>query len=147
MTIIATKSGIMACDTAGFIGSLRTRVMQPKIVQRRDGAIIGCSGRTTSCLKTQLWFLEGCPRDRLPELPTQEEDELGYLILYNTGRVFMGQARFDEWEMEPTAATGVNSGMYMAMGAMLAGRSAREAVQIVIDNNDCVGGTVLSLSL
>jgi hypothetical protein len=147
MTIIATTGGIMACDTQLTVEAFKYTSLRPKITSRRsDGAIIGATGLTCLCNAVMDWFVAG-EKGKFELPPNVPEDDFGYMVLHPNGRVTYTGISGVPLEIPSTYAIGAMSASYMALGAMRAGASAREAVQIAIDNTVNVGGGVYSISL
>lgn len=146
MTIIAVKHGTMAADSASFTGSRREQSMRPKLYQRADGAIVGCAGAATSCHDMIDWFMGGEHEVSKPVLP-QVEGELEALVLRPDGRVYRCSEDLRYYEVGNLYAVGETTASAMTMGAMHAGATAREAVQIAINNTIYVGGEVQALSI
>lgn len=142
MTIIATKDGIMAADSQLTVEAYKYQALRPKIIQRRDGSILGASGLTVLCNTIQDWFMNG-ENGAL----TIDDEDTGYLVLRPDGRVFYTDDKRHTLEVPATYAFGAMSASYMALGAMHAGACARTAVKIAIENTINVGGQVTSLSL
>lgn len=143
MTTIAYRDGIMACDSCwSYDDGLDTS--QTKIRRLVSGALLGSAGDNDS---RELEHLFDKVRTR-GQLPTKAAllalrcDYLGILVLpggavFKVGATHVSEANWDKgfsedigiWEINAPFTT-VGTGSRWATGAMAAGKSAREAVQI-----------------
>lgn len=144
MTTVAYRAGTMACDSCWTYGGT-VDVLATKIVRLSSGALLGLSGQNDS--RQMVGMLD---RAKTPgQLPSYEAmtavraDILALLVL-PSGRTFKvgtsivspenWDAEFDSddiglWELNgPFSAIG--SGGDMALVAMAAGKSARDAVAL-----------------
>ena len=134
----------MAADSATFIGSLRFRVAQSKIRRRpTDGALIGGAG-TSPIIQTYVeWFMKHEHHDAKPEdMRDIEEDDLSCLIAMPDGRIFHVGRTLRPYEVLPPYAIGAETSVHLALGAMHAGASAEQAVEIAVEHSNYVGGPV-----
>lgn len=144
MTTIAYRDGVMACDSCWTYGGT-VDVLSTKITRLSSGALLGQSGQNDA--RSVVALLD---RVKTPaQMPTYEallERRvlfLGLLVLPK-GRMFkvatthvpttMWDDEFDSddvgiWELSGQFAA-VGSGDSLALGAMAAGKSARDAVAI-----------------
>jgi hypothetical protein len=139
MTTIAYKDGVMACDSC-WTGDEMQETSQTKIVRLSSGALLGGSGdndsREVYALLDKVKSAKSLPtRTQLAELRCSFS---GLLALPN-GSVFKISADFGEKEKDsdygiwPVGRRGIaaaGAGAHLAIGAMAAGKSAREAVAI-----------------
>ncbi|MCK1543278.1 hypothetical protein IVB12_15285 [Bradyrhizobium sp. 179] len=136
MTTIAFKDGIMASDSC-ISGSGFFAASVPKVLRTSAGALIGWSGEADN--RAVLALLDKVKNPK--SLPTKQEiaacqTEFDLLIAFGPNQVY--NVTCDEDNGRYTgyvtlanlgfAATG--SGWALATGAMLAGKSARDAVMI-----------------
>jgi hypothetical protein len=139
VTTIAYKDGVMACDSC-WTGDEMQEASQTKIVRLASGALLGGSGDNDSREIFQL--LDKIKRDK--QLPTRTQlaalrvSFSGLLALPN-GEIFKISADFGEkesdsdygiWPVGRRGLAAAGSGCHLAIGAMAAGKSAREAVAI-----------------
>lgn len=139
MTTIAYKNGIMACDSC-WTGDEMHEVSQNKIVRLSSGALLGGSGDNDS---REIYTLLDKVRTA-KHLPTRTQLAVlrasfsGLLVLPN-GSIFKISADFGEKESDsdygiwPVGRRGIaaaGTGCHFAIGAMVAGKSAAEAVAI-----------------
>jgi hypothetical protein len=143
MTTIACKDGLMACDSGwtdenGYFATSLT-----KIVELRSGALLGEAGDNDSravqaLLQNVKSFAE------MPSALQLAETKIDYaaVILFpdgemaqvSVGRSSHGPSEFvgGAWPVN-RGLTAVGSGAGVAIGAMLAGKSAAEAVTFACD--------------
>ena len=139
MTTIAYKNGIMACDSC-WTGDEMHEVSQTKIVRLSSGALLGGSGDNDSREIHNLLDKVRSAR----QLPTRTQlaalraSFSGLLVLPN-GSIFKISADFGEkesesdygiWAVGRRGMAAAGTGGHLAIGAMAAGKSAREAVAI-----------------
>lgn len=147
MTAIATDGKTMAADGRSLIGQLITSEERVKIVRRdSDGAVCGVAGDATAGQLVREWFLKGADNACIPSVKPGEEPGTPFeaLVLQPDGRVLYFDWNFTMTEQAVPCAIG--SGREVAIGAMLAGRSPKEAVDLVKTRVASVGGSVLVLS-
>jgi hypothetical protein len=155
MTIIAWRAGIMACDSCWASAGIQT-VSMVKIKRLASGALLGSAGENDSREMERVLDKIRHP-DKLPTRTELIALKLGYagLIAFPRGGVWMvstgkadeaGYADDDDEDMGiwPAATMGgyaaCGSGQDLALAAMDAGATAREAVEIAIKRNiDCRG--------
>ena len=157
MTVIAYKEGIMASDSrSSDNGYIATRCQ--KIFRLPSGALLGTAGDNDD-----RGIRELLSKVKLPKmLPSRKEladtriDFLGLLVLPR-GHIFIVRIDRENWEggfewtgslwehKEPIAAIG--TGDQYALGAMVAGRSAAQAVAIAIKFDTRCGPPVVAMPL
>jgi ATP-dependent protease HslVU (ClpYQ) peptidase subunit len=157
MTTVAYKDGVMASDSkcTDDYSSFLTRCR--KIDRLANGALLGQAGDADA---RDVYALLGKATEK--KLPTRAE--LGALKLrfdgilaFPSGRVFMVYIYASEvgddggWtgqvvELEEKAAA-VGSGYQFALGAMKAGASAAQAVQVACHYDSFTGGPVREVSV
>lgn len=149
MTVIAYKAGRMACDSLcadTVSGSVCYKAN--KIFRMKSGALVGCSGAADA--RAILALLENVKRGN--QIPTaaqicaaRVETENGVLIALPNGELWCITCVLSEdtkeWHADCCQITGMGGmavagcGGEVAMAAMKAGRSAREAVAIACEMN------------
>lgn len=136
MTTIATDGKSMAGDSQTSNGAVFGYA--PKVFKAPDGRIFGACGDTAQCMKFRRWMLEG---GDAPEF----KENFEALILYPDGSVFW----FDEdRELVPAMIPcAIGSGGEFAIGAMEAGASPKQAVEVSIKRDTRTGGEVTEITL
>lgn len=140
MTTIACKDGIMACDSCWTDSSDMISTSKNKIVRLKSGALLGEAGdndsRAVQALLQNVKNFDQMPFAR--EFAKCEVDYSG-LILFPNGE--MAQITIERqntsWDTYVANAfpanrgcSAVGSGSHLAVGAMISGKSARQAVAI-----------------
>ena len=143
MTTIAFRDGVMASDScvssSGYMGA-----SVPKVLRTSAGALIGWSGEADNRAVLALLDKVKTPK----QLPTKQEiaacqTDFGLLIAFGPNSVyevscFEESGRYTGYvDIANLTVAAAGSGWALATGAMLAGKSAREAVVIAckVDNN------------
>lgn len=139
MTTVVYKSGVMAADTRITLGGHVVSDAKQKIFKLPDGSVVGVAGGAAQ-FET---FLEDISQMTNPI--QYQNDELDSLeaILVKNGSVFAfegASGRFIELGEVEVAAIG--SGGDFAIGAMAAGASPAEAVEIAARYDAMTGGSV-----
>lgn len=126
MTTIAYRDNIMAGDTA--MTDRGTYCGQYRKIYEMRGALLGVCGCLGEVAKLRDWFIAGT--DTAPPEFTSDDSEA--LLVHLSGRV--------EWIGHPGRRmdiTGdfhaIGSGFRLALGAMSAGATAEQAVEIACD--------------
>ena len=137
MTTIAFKDGKMAADRqtdapAGNTGKTKLR--------RRDDAVYAGAGFSCDIAALADWYFGD--RKELPKYITGKNDDpdAQLLIMHDDGRMF-----WTGWGCNPQEVSGnvaIGSGSQYAVGAMAAGASAVEAVEIAAKFDPGTGGGV-----
>lgn len=146
MTTIATDGKTMAADGRSVMGSLIVSETVEKLAIAKDGSIVGCAGDRACCRKVLDWFVAGEDRETIPTFvraATSDETLFDCLVLRPDGRVEFMDEEFIL--AEHTVPTAQGSGGEVALGLMVAGKSPREAVEIVATMFADVGGTIVEL--
>lgn len=123
MTTIVWDGKILAADRGLFAGS-RLDGEYTKIHRRKkDGALIGLAGRTSSIAAYVKWFLAGEKREA-PKL----HDDSQAMIIRPDGEV----SYVDEYGQSPwkTDFYAIGAGAEFALGALANGSSAENAIKI-----------------
>lgn len=138
MTTIATDGKSMAgdgqvCDHFDTIVEMARR----KVHALTDGRVVGCSGNSLDAAAYVDWLKSGkdgpCPI---------EDDRFAALILHPSGDVYWVDHKGREAQTPPPCAIG--SGQDYAYGAMAAGASPTEAVEIAATRDRSTGGTIIT---
>ncbi len=119
-----------------------------KKVQKARGHLTGVMGDASVSVDILQWFKDGAIKDDYPKTASGAlEDSEGYLIVVNTEGVLMCYSRSPNPLVYGKIPFAFGSGMDLAIGAMAAGKSARDATKIAIANNVGCGLGVSSISL
>jgi ATP-dependent HslUV protease subunit HslV len=126
MTTIAYRDGVMAADSACFNEGLYEGEVD-KIWPLSDVGLLGCCGEYGAILKVVEWLKAGGEPKLKPRL--SRESEFAGLLVKREGEVMHYQIG-----LRPLCIMAefhaIGSGRQIAIGAMAAGASAEEAVQI-----------------
>lgn len=145
MTTIAYKSGIMACDSCWTDCYGLASTSLTKIVRLRSGALIGEAGDLDT--REMLALLQDVKKfSDIPYANKLAEMKIDYaaLLVLPNNEVYMISIENDQAVEETYKAavwrvtkngTAVGSGGQIAIGAMRAGRDAREAVGIACNED------------
>ena len=134
MTTVATDGRTMAGDSLTNAGGIVTR-LAPKVHRLPDGRIFGCSGVTVDCLKFEAYLRDGGEQPKVG-------DEWSALVLNTDGTVDYYDEGFIPVRYLLPAAIG--SGREIALGAMYAGATPTQAVEIAAKVDTCTGGPITS---
>lgn len=140
MTVIATDGKTMASDGRSTDrGRMVCSESAEKIRRLPDGRIVGMAGTPYDLGVFCEWLEKG------GEFPEFDKDYFDPLVLETDGRVYSYNHRGRRHEDMLPAAVG--SGTDLALGAMEAGASPREAVEIACKRQSDCGGRIMGLSL
>lgn len=141
MTTIAYRDGIMAADTQGNRGGIRSVTRK---LHRIDNRIVGFSGNYQDGLTFVAWVRDGMKMDALPEFRgygrTDDAPDINALVLSPDGLVQWTEHFQPMPITEPFFAIG--SGFVSAMTAMHMGASAAKAVEIAMLIDVETGGEI-----
>lgn len=140
MTTIACKDGVMACDSCWTDCNDMIGTSKNKITRLKSGALLGEAGdndsRAVQALLQNVKNFEQMPSAK--EIANCEVD-YSAIILFPNGEVaqISIERQHTAWETYvanafPTnrACTAVGSGGHIAVGCMISGKTAREAVAL-----------------
>ena len=147
MTVVCYKNGVLASDSLVSNSIMNAGSMQK--VLKRGGYLVGVSG---SC-KDAAMFLDAVKEipvealdNFIPDPVTMKFDNLGAIFVKPDGTVLHVDEGGYFFQIDaPFHAEG--SGAPIAIGAMAAGASAQEAVEIAIEYVPSCGGKVQSVEL
>ena len=144
MTIIAVKNHIMAADSGTFSGSIVYRMADghPKIVRAPDGSLVGAAGTSYDTYLLREWAKNGLNFADTPKISDEKDEPLAWLWLRPDGTLWRGNNAFNICPSQPIYSIGYEGACQVAEGAMWAGATAPEAVQIAIDHCVYVAGPV-----
>lgn len=108
-----------------------------KVHRLDDGRLLGIAGKMKDCLGLIAWLNGSAPRPK--------KLAVSALLVSCDGRVELIVDDADPVEIEVPAAVG--SGSELAIGAMLAGASPMEAVQIACSRDPFSGGQLIEEKL
>jgi hypothetical protein len=138
VTAIAYRDGVMAADTAIYAGeTLQGQVS--KIARSPSGALAAASGRATLCEGFLRLFREGkIDEDWRPVVIG--DAQFGAVVVEPDGSIW----QLDETGRHPVRASFYTEGSAgpILSGAMAAGASAEEAVEIAIRYDAHCGGEI-----
>lgn len=137
MTCIAVKNGIMAADSR-VSGDYITPGVK---LQRCPDCIIGFAGDVTEAMVFIDWYQD--KRNRQPDVG--HETNWCALVMFETHIEYWDKSLRGFKLLETIAAIG--SGAPLAIGAMDAGKSAKEAVRIACRRDNGCGLPVVTMSL
>lgn len=140
MTTIACDGKSMAGDGQREMrGTISTR-RALKVRRLQDGSIVGTSGDVALGAKLTEWLDVGGEAPKL-----EPESGFNALRLMPDGRILLYDKHCHPSMIEAPIAIG--SGMDLAIGAMLAGKSVCEAVEIAATRDPGTGGEITVLHL
>jgi len=138
MTTVAWKDGVVAADTQATseYGAITGHFVKIELLE--NGSILAMLGDACTAYPLRDWFLGDRDKDQPGKGMIVVFKRDGRHLLYNDGG----------WQiLAPAAFRAFGSGGELALGAMAAGASAKEAVEIAIRLNVHTGGEVTVLGL
>lgn len=142
MTTIAVKDGVMATDS-----QLTSSYIHPHNdtkVKRIGDALLGFSGTAAACEAFEKWFRKGAKPSKFPDICSDQD--MGCAVLALTARgIALYHLSGHPVKVGKMAALG--SGQDFAMGAMLAGADAKEAVKVASKLCPYTGGRIVTRTL
>ncbi len=129
----------MAADSQTTLGNNVSSLQAVKLHRLPDGSLLGIAGDSMMALRFHAWMTG----DRTEKLECQDEDFMA-LQLFANGKLLMWDARCSPLAMPAPQCIG--SGGDLAMGAILAGASPKEAVRLAAKLDIYTGGRVRCLT-
>lgn len=140
MTVIAWDGKTLAADKCSIdVGTRRTTT---KIFRAPDGSLFGAAGTSHMAEQLKVWYLAGAGPETFPD----KDAKCNMLVVKPDGTtwVYDGGPYPDRYE-DPVIAIG--SGRGFAIGAMVSGASAEQAVEIASYWDDACGRGIDKLEL
>ena len=118
-----------------------------KKVHKINGCLTGLMGEASVCCDIQQWFTDGANPDKYPTTASNAlEDKLGYFIVVDPDLNLKMYTRSPNPIVYGKIKFAFGSGMDVAIGAMEAGKTSREAVMIANKKKVSCGIGVNSIS-
>jgi ATP-dependent protease HslVU (ClpYQ) peptidase subunit len=139
MTTIAYKDGILATDSRVTRGDMIVQGSAQKLWRGDDGSLIAISGQMTEASELLRWLIR--PSGERPPI----SEKITVIVvrpsrsveIWEENGMYTPSMRFGAW----------GSGAPTALGAMHAGASAQEAVEIASKIDVWTGGDVQSMAI
>lgn len=124
MTVIAWDGHSLAGDKLSNFAGLRTPTRKVYRIRKPDGAVVlaGAAGHTGQCQAYMRWA-------RNPKLPEPTLNDIEILLIDERGRCWLAENGL-QWALVRSRCFAIGSGAGVALGAMAAGASAKEAVVV-----------------
>jgi 20S proteasome alpha/beta subunit len=136
MTTIATDGKVIAADSRTTYGNIVATEKCKKIFEYKDGSVVGCGGNRGEIRDFKKWCQNGRIDSERPEL-----EDFFAVELTPSGKLYGYDNSCTRIKVEPPFAAG--TGGDIALGAMLSGKSPKEAVELAIKKDIYSGGKVL----
>lgn len=144
MTVIVYRDGVMAADTASWIGDVIATTAQLKVRRTPDGGLAAAAGQVPQVQQFHDWVRNG--QSGNAPFQNDEEGSFGGVLVHPDGEII----RFDHLlrryrGAQEFAVEGCHEEFLLAL--MLAGQTAEEAVAMAIKHCKYAAGEVFSLRL
>jgi ATP-dependent protease HslVU (ClpYQ) peptidase subunit len=144
MTTIAYKAGVMAADTRAYAGFNTVLGHKTKIRRLGDGTLIGCSTNLVGFGESVLdWFATG---GTFEDAPKADEMKFSFIAVKPSGDGFYACDSFRLSGPIHAECFAIGSGEALAHGAMRAGASAKQAVEIAAECDVWTGLPVVTIT-
>jgi hypothetical protein len=138
LTVIAWDGETLAADRQATSGGFKS-LSFPKIHRLDDGSLVAPCGASPMGVAMIAWARAGFPPDKFPNAGRSDTQNMCWLaVIKPDGQVWEYQDLPVPF-MRPGTKMAWGSGREAAMGAMLAGADAREAVLIASEIDDGCG--------
>jgi hypothetical protein len=143
MTVIVYRDGVMAADTADWIGNIAYTFDVEKVIRLSDGSLLGAAGDAGDIQAFHRWASEGF----LPVEPKDKaQDAFSAMIVRPDGTIWS----YDKtWRPERVFGDWYGCGAHVEFinGLMVAGIDAIGAVELAIKHCAFAAGRVYALKL
>ena len=140
MTCIAYRDGVLAGDTEWGDGNIKHQDIK---VVKRNGHLIGICGNDTPPLDDVIEWFFSTPEKKKEEF---KKVDFAILVIDPSGAIWLLDNRGHSFKTKEKFWA-IGSGQEVAMGAMEAGATAKQAVKAAIKWAQGCGGRVVSRSL
>lgn len=148
MTVICYRDGVMAADSAGWIGDIKSTFQEQKVRRcgpSSGGGLAAASGPVSHIELFHEWLARGAPQTDKP-FEGVEEGCFGALHVPPSGTIVHYDHALRPYQTSmPFAVEGSHDEFMLAL--MLSGHSATSAVELAIKHCRYAGGQVQSLRL
>jgi len=141
MTVVAFRDGVMASDSAVTTGDEFFCTTQ-KLFRAKDGSIAGFTGNLSQMGTFKRWFEESYPEVEVPKMGGTWET----LIVHPDLSMWWTNGKGLLVEIKGQSMT-IGSGGMWAKGALEAGATPAQAVQVAIDYNTACRGPIQIMQL
>lgn len=138
MTTIAWDGRYLAADRQVTFGNIANAEVTKVVKRKKDGAVAAAAGNSVEAADFRKWFLKG-EKGKRPSMGTEADNSSG-LIIYPDGKLVIHEWKGSYEATSPKYTNG--SGWEIALGAMLAGASAEEAVRLTSTVDGMTGSSV-----
>jgi hypothetical protein len=141
MTVVVYRDGVMAADTADWIGNIAYTFDIEKVVRLPDGSLMGASGDSGDIQAFHKWATNG-----FPEQQGKAEDVFSAMIVRPDGTIWS----YDKtWRPERVFGDWYGCGAHVEFinGLMVAGIDAIGAVELAIKHCAFAAGRIYFLML
>lgn len=131
--IVDRRTGMMISDNQSTEGNIKTTCRKVYRITEgpNEGTLVGTAGERSSSLIFLRWYGENLERDFSEDLSACSEDEEFSCILLNTKLKIFTVDRYFCFEEVDEDYFAIGSGSDIALGAMDAGATAKQALKIV----------------
>jgi hypothetical protein len=147
MTTIAFDQFSIAADSRANNGGIVEQGAFKKLIAK-DGRVFALAGVALMLPAFIKWYENGADPEKVPTFPGRKEDWFGELVVWSSGK-FIHYSPLPDFPYGGEVSTpfAIGSGAKFAMGAMLAGKSPREAVEIAAKLDEATGGPIQEIDL
>lgn len=140
MTVIVYRDGVMAADSAVWIGGIIVGNTK-KIWRLSDGSLYAASGARPDVMACCRWLATGGMPHEKPAA-VDDKEFFGALLVSSNGVIGKIDRRFELYDASCAkwAVEGAHS--EFLLGALMQGATAEEAVSLAIQYGDSAGGEV-----
>lgn len=144
MTIIAVSAGEMAADSwafASYVGYPKADGYS-KIIRTPNG-LFGSAGSGPQLFAVREWIRNGMDLAEKPDFADSDDDRVSILWLKNDGTLWHFTTK--AWLPYPVSipySIGQEHACHMAEGAILAGKTAGEALELIVPRCTHTGGPI-----
>jgi len=143
MTTIAYKDGFLAADSQCNNGNFKVNYLEK--IEENEDFVWASAGTVSSCYQFSL-FIQSKP---FKEEIFKDERHAGFCCLYYDKK--KKELFYIDNDLTPEKLNvefyAIGSGAYIAYGAMLAGKNAKEAVEIAAKMDNFTGGEIKEIKL
>ena len=143
MTTVCYKGGVMAADKQATSSGCKHGKMTK--IFKINGHLVGVAGDGHACMEMIRWFTNGAKEEDFPEIQKDEDNGM-LMVVTPAGKIQFYEKSYLPIEYENDFAA-MGSGRDWALGAMVCGKSAIEAVDIACQFDIYSGNGVNWLNL
>ena len=141
MTTIAWDGKTLAADQCSWSGAVRRKVRKVFKIESKDRGtlLVACAGPAPFCLKVVDWMRGEGDRPNPEDFFTKDDIQRQCAVVIDSARQIWSLSNSLHWELMHESVYANGAGQEFAWGALEAGATAVQAIEITAKRSDYAG--------